>query len=96
MALFGKKETKEEKQERIEKEMLEKYRLDELEDERDIQSVKKIVTELAGTALIEAGISLGGSEKDIAKLQMRYERAMVEQNFVIIRQLDRLTKLLDK
>ena len=53
------------------------------------------MNELAGTGLMEVGLALGGgSERDIQKNQMYYQRAMIEQNFIIIRQLDRITKLL--
>lgn len=98
MALFGNnKETKEEKVARKEREILEKYGLENLTDLQDIESVKKIVSELAGTGLMEAGITLGGgNEKDILKIQLYYQRAILEQNFILIRQLDRISSLLEK
>lgn len=44
---------------------------------------------------MELGVALGGgSDRDIQKNQMYYQRALIEQNFIIIRQLDRITKLL--
>lgn len=95
MGLFGNgnKETKEEKQARKEQEMLEKYGLQELSNDDDIASVKKIVSELAGSGLMETGIALGGgNEKDILRVQMNYQRAILEQNFILIRQLDRIIK----
>lgn len=98
MALFGNgtKETKEEKQARKEREALEKYGMQDLTDPDDIESVKKIVSELVGTGLMEAGITLGGgTEKDILKTQLYYQRALLEQNFIMIRQLDRISKKLD-
>lgn len=91
MAFFKSQEQKE--TEKIEKEeaMLRKYGLQDLRDPEDVQSVRRIVSELAGTALMETGALLGGaSEKDIARVQMFYQRAIVEQNFMIIRLLDRL------
>lgn len=98
MALFGNnKETKEEKAARKERELLEKYGLENLTDPQDIESVKKIVSELAGTGLMEAGITLGGgNEKDILKTQLYYQRSILEQNFILIRQLDRISSLLEK
>ncbi|MBQ0113842.1 MAG: hypothetical protein KBT03_11990 [Bacteroidales bacterium] len=97
MALFNKKETKEEKQARKEREMLEQYRLDELTDEKDIESVKKIVSELSGSALMETGFKMGGgTERDIQKVLLYYERGIIEQNFIMIRQLDKIAKLLEK
>lgn len=98
MALFGSKdkETKEEKEARKEREVLEKYGLQTLKNPEDIESVKKIVSELAGTGLMELGITLGGgNEKDILKNQLYYQRALLEQNFIMIRQLDRIAALLE-
>lgn len=93
MALFKSAEEKEQIKEEKTVQMLRKYGLEHLSDPRDVESVKKIVSELTGTGLLEAGIVLGGgNEKDILKTQMLYERAIVEQNFIIIRLLDRLTK----
>ena len=57
MALFSKgNDNKADK----EMEMLAKYGLDQLNDPADIQSVKKIVSELVGTGMMEAGMKLGG------------------------------------
>lgn len=97
MALFGKKESKEEKQARKQQELLEKYNLDELTDPKDIESVKKIVEELAGCALVEAGYKLGaGNQTDIAKTQTYYQRCIIEQNFIMIRKLEKLIKILEE
>lgn len=95
MALFKEKETKEEKQERKELEMMQKYGLDELTDPKDKESVKKIVSELVGTGLMETGMKLAmGNAGDLLKVS--YLRATMEQNFIIIRQLEKLNRLLDK
>jgi len=91
MALFGgQKETKEEKQARKVQELLEKYGLQNLSDPRDIESVKRISESLYGNKLIELGTALSGSGEDSAKLT--YLSALVEQNWIIIRQLDQLNK----
>ena len=94
MALFGEKETKEEKQARKTRELLEKYGLQELSDPRDLEAVKNISYSLMGNKMIELGTALGGSGEDAAK--MSYLSALVEQNWIIIRQLDRLNKSLDR
>ena len=106
MALFN-GETKEEKKARkaaeaaakqAEKDQaaLRKFGLESLENPEDIVSVKNIVTELAGTGLMELGITFGaGNDRDIQKNMMYYQRAIVEQNFIMIRQLDRIAKLLN-
>lgn len=106
MALFN-GETKEEKKARKAAEVaarqaekdqaaLRKFGLENLENPEDIASVKNIVTELAGTGLMELGITFGaGNDRDIQKNMMYYQRAIVEQNFIMIRQLDRIAKLLN-
>jgi len=96
MALFKEKETKEDKQARKEQELFEKYGLDSLTDPQDIQSARKIVTELAGTGLMETGMKLSMAAKPEDQLQVVYQRTLMEQNFIIIRQLDKLNKLLEK
>ncbi len=91
MALFGgNKETKEEKQARKVQELLEKYGLQDLSDPRDLESVKRISESLYGNKLIELGTALSGSGEDSAKLA--YLSALVEQNWIIIRQLDQLNR----
>lgn len=94
MALFGGKESKEEKQARKAQELLEKYGLQELSDPRDLDAVKNISESLMGNKLIELGTALSGTGEDSAKLS--YLSALVEQNWIIIRQLDRLNKSLEK
>lgn len=92
MALFGQKETKEEKSARKAQAMMDKYGLSDL-DPVDVESIRSITSALMGNSLIETGTALSGSGVDAAKLS--YLRALVEQNWIIIRQLDRLNKRLD-
>lgn len=92
MALFGGKEQKEDKAARKEREMLEKYGLTDI-DPKDIEQIKSITTALVGNKMIEMGTALSGSGVDAAK--MSYLRALVEQNWIIIRQLDRISKTLE-
>lgn len=89
MALFS-GETKEEKKERKVQELLEKYGLQNLSDPRDKESVKAISEALLGNKLIEVGTVMQGGGADAAK--MSYLRAIVEQNWIIIRLLDELNK----
>ena len=93
MGLFGNGETKEEKKARKTQELLQKYGLDNLSDPRDLEAVKNISNILAGNNLIELGTALQGNGVDNAK--MTYMRAIMEQNFIIIRQLDRLNRNLE-
>lgn len=92
MALFN-GESKEEKRARAEQEMMQKFGLDRL-SQKDVQSCKKIINDLAGTGMMKAGIALSfGKAEDQCKIA--YLSAMVEQNWIIIRQLDELNKRLD-
>lgn len=94
MALFNKgNDNKADK----ELEMIAKYGLDTLNDPADVESVKKIVSELVGTGMMETGMklgSIGSKAEDI--LPVYYQRAILKQNWIIIRQLDRLNKSLEK
>ena len=96
MGLFNNSgETKEEKKARkqaeaeakqAEKDLaaLRKFGMENLKNPNDIESVKSILNELSGTGLTELGISLGaGSDRDIQKNIMNYQRAVLEQNFII-------------
>lgn len=97
MALFKSAEEKAAKAAEKEQKLLKKYNLTALSDPEDIESVRKIVSELVGTGLIEFGATLGGgNDRDLQKLQVYYQRAIVEQNFIIIRQLDKIAKSLEK
>lgn len=90
MALFG--NTEEKKAEKVEA-LLNRYGLQELSDQRDLDSVRNIATNLMGNKLIELGAALQGNGADAAKLS--YMNAIMEQNFIMIRQLDRIAKKLE-
>lgn len=87
MGLFG-GESKEEKRERKVAALMERYGLQELTDERDKKAVQAIASALAGNNLIELGTALSGSAQDVAKMSLL--EAIVQQNWIIIRQLDKL------
>ena len=93
MALFGNGESKEEKKERKAQEMLSKYGLDCLSDPKDLEAVKNIQCSLMGNKMIELGAALQGNGADAAK--MSYLNAIMQQNYIIIRQLDRIAKALE-
>ena len=80
------------------KKLLERYGIDQLSDEQDMISVQRIATELLGTGLQEAGMTLsfGFGTKVSDRLQVYYQRAILEQNWIIIRQLDRIANLLER
>lgn len=90
MSLFGKneKETKEEKQARKNQELIEKYGLENV-NEKDLESIRRIINDLMGSELIKTGTALSfGKPEEVAKLS--YLSALVEQNWIIIRQLEQL------
>ena len=73
---------------------MQKYGLEDLTDDRDFKSCKNIAADLAGNKLMEVGSLLNGNSSDAAK--MSYLHAIIEQNFIIIRQLDRIANLFDE
>ena len=85
MAFFKSADQKQAEKEQKELEMLEKYGLENLTNPADIESVRKIISELTGTGLMEFGNMLAPNEKDMLRVQMQYQRAIVEQNFLLIR-----------
>lgn len=94
MGLFSGKETKEEKQERKALEAMAKYNLNNLSSAYG-NAVKNISMELAGANSIEFGAVLSGMKsEDILKTS--YLNALVQQNWIIIRQLDEISKKLDR
>lgn len=95
MALFKSAEDKAEEQALKEQKLLEKYGVENLSDPADMASVKKIASELAGSGAMELGMKLGMAKAEV-QLPISYQRAIMEQNFIIIRQLDRIAKLLSK
>lgn len=97
MAFFKTEQEKAQIAAEKERKMLAKYGLEDLKNESDVQSVRKIASELLGTGMMESGATLGGgSEKDLLKIQMYYQRTILEQNFIMIRQLDRIASLLEE
>lgn len=93
MGLFSNAEAKEEKKEKKLNELMAKYELNDL-DRKYANSIKNISGALAGNTLIELGSTLGMTSAE--NLTTSYLKAIVEQNFIIIRQLDDISKKLDK
>lgn len=94
MGLFNtNNETKEEKQKRKMQETLNKYELNNL-DPKYSNAVNNISLALAGNNLIELGSTLGMTSAE--NLTTSYLKAIVEQNFIMIRQLDEISKKLNK
>ncbi len=85
-------ESKDDKQARKEAELLKKYGLSDM-DEKDIESVKKIVSDLVGNGLLKTGMALNFAKAE-EQAKVTYLSALVEQNWIMIRQLDRISKSL--
>jgi hypothetical protein len=95
MGLFG---NSEEKKEQKTEAILSKYNLNDLSDPRDRESIVKIAQSMVGVGLIATGadIGLGTNEKAMIQAQMHYQKVIMEQNFIMIRQLDRIAKSLEQ
>lgn len=95
MGLFKTAEEKEAaKNEKLNKVMA-KYELNELEDKYK-KAVNNINSELAGTGSMELGNMLSFDEKTAARLNTYYTNALIQQNWIIIRQLNEISKKLEK
>ncbi|WP_132995836.1 hypothetical protein [Sporanaerobacter acetigenes] len=89
--MFRKKE--DEQKERMDN-VLEQYGLTELSEE-DLEAVQRIMADLTGKNLMKAGMALSFAKTE-EQAKVGYLSALVEQNWIIIRQLDRLNRKLDK
>lgn len=91
--MFGNGKTKEEKQQEQLEKFKERYHLDEL-DPKDLDTVQAIASDLAGNGFLKAGIIFGGNAADQAKTT--YLSALVQQNWLIINQMNRLNKNIEE
>ena len=66
-----------------------KYGLFELTNPNDIATAKNIIRGLAGSNISEVGLKIGMTDPRYM-LPIMYQRAIIEQNFLIIRMLNRL------
>lgn len=91
--MFGKsKEDK--KQEKLDS-FAEQYGLESLSGD-DLEQAKKVSKLLAGSDLAEAGLALSFSAKTSDQLQLTYQRALVQQNWIIMNQLAKMNALLEE
>lgn len=89
------KEKAKEKQKEKAKKLLEKYGLDDVRDDKDYETICRIAYELMGTGLQETGMALSMSTKPHEALPVYYLRTIMEQSWIIIKQLDRLNSHFD-
>ncbi len=91
--MFGGKSKEEKQQEQLQK-FQEKYHIDEL-DPKDLENVKQIASDLAGNGFLKAGIALSFSNA-ADEAEVTYLSALVEQNWIIMNQLNRLNKSIEE
>lgn len=96
MALFGNNDgkTKEEKKEEKIAAKLERFGLGELSDPASREDVKKVLDGLVGTMAMETGMTLTLTKNVEDVLPVYYQRALIEQNWIIIKQLDQINLLM--
>lgn len=95
MSLFNNQSKAQQQNDKIQQAMR-RYGVDSLSDPQDQQSIKNIVAALSGSSLMEIGSLIGGSEAVMIRVNAQYSKAIFEQNFIIIRQLERLNRNLEK
>ena len=95
MAFFKTAEEKVAIQEEKQHKMLEKYGLESL-PKKDVESIQWIMNEIAGTGLMDAGMKLSLSAKPEDIITTSTLRAIMEQNWIIIRLLNDISEKLEK
>lgn len=94
MAFFNSKENKDDKKQQEINNFMAKYQLDEIDD-KDLVIIKKIATDLIGNNLLKAGMALSFAKAE-EQAKVSYLSALVNQNWIMIRQLNNISNKLDK
>lgn len=94
MAIFKSKESKEDKKLKEIEKFMERYQLDEIND-KDLKIIKNIANDLAGNNLIKAGMALSFAKVE-EQAKVSYLSAIVQQNWIMIRQLNNLNNKIDE
>lgn len=86
---------KQRKQAEKEQALLDRYGVSGLKNQEDIESVKRIASSMAGDGFFDLGSALGGAnEKDYLRRLYDLNKVLMEQNFILIRQLDEISSKL--
>ena len=88
--MFGGKNNKQTKQEKQLEKFMQKYQLEDL-DEKDLVVLQRIANDLVGNNLFKVGMALSFAKAE-EQAKVTYLSTLVEQNWMIIRQLSRLNK----
>lgn len=92
--LFGsRKESKEDKDARELQKFMERYQLEDL-DEKDLVVLRRISQDLVGNKFFKLGMALSFAKAE-EQAKVTYLSALVEQNWMIMRQLARLNRNLE-
>lgn len=94
MGLFASKEEKQEKQNDKLRAKLQKHGLDGIDAEY-LQDCIDIYNGLSGIGMMEFGSTISGMKSE-EKIKTAYLHAIMDQNWIMIKQLDKISKLLDK
>lgn len=96
--MFGNKEDKELKRQQKEQEeiqkFIKKYGLEDI-NPNDLNTIRRIASDLHSNGLIKAGLAPSFAKPE-EQAKVTYLSALVEQNWLIINQLNRLNNLLSK
>ena len=90
----SKEEKKQEKQQEQLKEFMEKYQLEDL-DEKDMVVLQRIVKDLMLNGLLKTSMALTFAKVE-EQAKINYLATLVDQNWMIIRQLSRLNKNIEE
>ncbi|MGY0692434.1 hypothetical protein ACW2QC_06515 [Virgibacillus sp. FSP13] len=93
MGLFGDKDDDDKKQTKEEKKLqkfMDKYQLEDL-DEKDLVVLQRIANDLVGNSFFKTGMALSFAKAE-EQAKVTYLSTLVEQNWMIIRQLSRMNK----
>lgn len=88
--MFGGKNNKPPKHGKQLEKFMSKYQLEDL-DEKDLIVLKRIANDLAGNNFLKTGMALSFAKAE-EQAKVTYLSTLVEQNWMIIRQLSRLNK----
>lgn len=94
MGLFGEKKTAEEKRDEKLQKFMRRYQLEDL-DEKDLIVLQRIAGDLAGNSFFKVGMAFSFAKAE-EQAKVTYLSALVEQNWMIIRQLSRLNKNIEE
>lgn len=96
MGLLNNLEKKaQEKEDAKTQELIEKYQLNGIGEEYK-KAIYEVNKTIAGTKLIQAGSLLSRDPLGYAEAQSSFQYAIIQQNWIIIKQLNEISKKLDK